>query len=115
MCWPEGANTVSMARPSHNQGVFIHDLLIRTTYMLGSKDHKPNVQCMSICRRYITTCSRGDVKKLEFLCSYLADLSLLDYDCTKFKPSVVAAACLFVARFTMNPDPSLGKKTSVFA
>ncbi|XP_047083816.1 cyclin-A3-1-like [Lolium rigidum] len=55
-------------------------------------------------RRYIATCRRGDAKKLEFLCSYLADLSLLDYDCTKFKPSVVAAACLFVARFTINPN-----------
>ncbi|KAM0831620.1 hypothetical protein ACQ4PT_065414 [Festuca glaucescens] len=55
-------------------------------------------------RRYIATCRQGDARKLEFLCSYLADLSLLDYDCTKFKPSVVAAACLFVARFTINPN-----------
>ncbi|XP_047058326.1 cyclin-A3-2-like [Lolium rigidum] len=55
-------------------------------------------------RRYVTICPRGDVRKLEFLCSYLADLSLLEYDCTKFRPSVVAAACLFVARFTINPD-----------
>jgi cyclin A len=54
-------------------------------------------------RRYVTVCPRGDVKKLEFLCSYLADLSLLDYECTKFKPSLVAAACLYVARFTMIP------------
>ncbi|XP_047057661.1 cyclin-A3-2-like [Lolium rigidum] len=55
-------------------------------------------------RRYVTICPRGDVRKLEFLCSYLADLSLLEYDCTKFRPSVVAAACLFVARFTINPN-----------
>ncbi|KAM0879578.1 hypothetical protein ACQ4PT_034146 [Festuca glaucescens] len=58
-------------------------------------------------RRYITVCRRGDrakAKKLEFMCSYLAELSLLDYDCTMFKPSVVAAACLFVARFTISPN-----------
>lgn len=45
----------------------------------------------------------ASAKKLEFMCSYLAELSLLDYDCIKFLPSVVAAACLFVARFTINP------------
>ncbi|XP_051221129.1 cyclin-A3-1-like [Lolium perenne] len=55
-------------------------------------------------RRYLSICPQGDVRKLEFLCSYLADLSLLEYDCTKFRPSIVAAACLFVARFTINPD-----------
>ncbi|KAM0871468.1 hypothetical protein ACQ4PT_039364 [Festuca glaucescens] len=57
-------------------------------------------------RRYITLCRRGDrakAKTLEFMCSYLAELSLLDYDCTMFKPSVVAAACLFLARFTISP------------
>jgi cyclin A len=54
-------------------------------------------------RRYVTICPRGDARKLEFLCSYLADLSLLEYDCTKFRPSVVAAACLFLARFTISP------------
>ncbi|XP_047083815.1 cyclin-A3-2-like [Lolium rigidum] len=57
-------------------------------------------------RRYITMCRRGDRAKartLEFMCSYLAELSLLDYDCTMFKPSVVAAACLFLARFTISP------------
>uniref|UniRef100_A0ACD5XHX8 Uncharacterized protein n=1 Tax=Avena sativa TaxID=4498 RepID=A0ACD5XHX8_AVESA len=58
-------------------------------------------------RRYITACRPRDpakAKKLEFLCSYLAELSLMDYDCTMFKPSVVAAACLFVARFTISPN-----------
>ncbi|WVZ55922.1 hypothetical protein U9M48_006521, partial [Paspalum notatum var. saurae] len=42
-------------------------------------------------------------KKLESLCSYLSELSLLDYDCISYLPSVVAAACLFVARFTVRP------------
>uniref|UniRef100_A0A0A8YDP2 Cyclin-A2 n=1 Tax=Arundo donax TaxID=35708 RepID=A0A0A8YDP2_ARUDO len=37
------------------------------------------------------------------MCSYLAELSLLDYGCIRFLPSVAAAACLFVARFTIHP------------
>lgn len=37
------------------------------------------------------------------MCSYLAELSLLDYDCIRFLPSVIAAACLFLARFTISP------------
>ncbi|PWZ06635.1 putative cyclin-A3-1 [Zea mays] len=48
----------------------------------------------------IQSASRG---KLEFVCSYLAELSLLDYDCISYLPSVVAAACLFVARFIIHP------------
>ncbi|KQK23002.1 hypothetical protein BRADI_1g70627v3 [Brachypodium distachyon] len=55
--------------------------------------------------RFIACCGGncGSAKQLEFMCSYLAELSLLDYDCIKFLPSVVAAACLFVARFTISP------------
>jgi hypothetical protein len=102
---------------SHSQGVFILRIVVHITFFLRGKHNMyvvlrlllhwaPKVLNLklSACRRYIATCRRGDAKKLEFLCSYLADLSLLDYDCTKFKPSVVAAACLFVARFTINPN-----------
>lgn len=56
-------------------------------------------------RRYITVCrerNRAKAKKLEFLCSYLAELSLLHYGRIQFNPSVVAAACLFLARFTIS-------------
>ncbi|CAM8913000.1 unnamed protein product [Rhodiola kirilowii] len=41
--------------------------------------------------------------KLEFLGYYLADLSLLDYSCVKFLPSLVAASVIFLANFTMWP------------
>lgn len=41
--------------------------------------------------------------QLEYLGSYLAELSLLDYGCVKFLPSVLAAAAVFVARFTIDP------------
>ena len=41
--------------------------------------------------------------QFEFLGSYLAELSLLDYGCVQFLPSVVAASAVFVARFTLDP------------
>ncbi|XP_008780924.1 cyclin-A3-1-like [Phoenix dactylifera] len=39
---------------------------------------------------------------LEFLGSYLAELSLLDYGCVRFLPSVIAASAVFLARLTIN-------------
>ncbi|KAL8130938.1 G2/mitotic-specific cyclin C13-1-like [Apium graveolens] len=47
----------------------------------------------------------NDVPKLkfEFLANYLAELSLLDYGCIEFVPSLVAASVTFLARFTFRP------------
>lgn len=42
--------------------------------------------------------------ELEFLAYYLAELSLLDYGCVKFLPSVVAASVIFLSRFMLNPE-----------
>lgn len=41
--------------------------------------------------------------QLEFLGYYLAELSLLDYGCVKFLPSMVAASVIFLAKFTIHP------------
>lgn len=41
--------------------------------------------------------------QLEFLGYYLAELSLLDYSCVKFLPSLVAASVIFLARFMIRP------------
>ncbi|KAL1345020.1 hypothetical protein HN51_018812 [Arachis hypogaea] len=41
--------------------------------------------------------------QVEFLSCYLAELSLLDYDCVKFLPSMVAASVIFLARFIIWP------------
>ncbi|XP_017421420.2 putative cyclin-A3-1 [Vigna angularis] len=41
--------------------------------------------------------------KIEFLGWYFAELSLLDDDCIRFLPSVVAASALFLARFFIDP------------
>ncbi|XP_071733301.1 G2/mitotic-specific cyclin C13-1-like isoform X2 [Rutidosis leptorrhynchoides] len=41
---------------------------------------------------------------LEFLSYYLAELSLLEYSCIKFLPSMVAASVTFLSRFILNPN-----------
>ncbi|GFP86784.1 cyclin-a3-2 [Phtheirospermum japonicum] len=41
--------------------------------------------------------------QLGFLGCYLAELSLLDYGCVKFLPSLVAASVVFLSRFTLQP------------
>ncbi|XP_015885004.3 putative cyclin-A3-1 [Ziziphus jujuba] len=41
--------------------------------------------------------------QLEFLGYYLAELSLLDYSCVKFLPSLVAASVVFLAKFILHP------------
>ncbi|KAH7834775.1 hypothetical protein Vadar_019652 [Vaccinium darrowii] len=41
--------------------------------------------------------------ELEFLGSYLAEMSLLDYECLQFLPSMVAASAIFLSRFTIQP------------
>ncbi|KAM0847168.1 hypothetical protein ACQ4PT_055190 [Festuca glaucescens] len=56
--------------------------------------------------KFLTSCrgaNSASAKRLELTCSYLAELSLIEYDCIKFLPSVIAAACLFVARLTISP------------
>ncbi|RWR81393.1 G2/mitotic-specific cyclin C13-1-like protein [Cinnamomum micranthum f. kanehirae] len=47
--------------------------------------------------------TKGENLQLEFLCNYLAELSLLDYGCVQFLPSEVAASVVFLSRFTINP------------
>jgi hypothetical protein len=44
---------------------------------------------------------------LEFLGSYLAELSLLDYGLLRFLPSLVAASVVFVARLTLDPHTNI--------
>ncbi|MED6162031.1 cyclin [Stylosanthes scabra] len=46
---------------------------------------------------------KGQKLQFEFLCYYLAELSLLEYACLKFLPSLVAAAVIFLARFILSP------------
>ena len=41
--------------------------------------------------------------QVEFLSNYLAELSLLEYSCIKFLPSMIAASVTFLARFMLKP------------
>ncbi|CAN4125151.1 unnamed protein product [Withania somnifera] len=41
--------------------------------------------------------------QFEFLGGYLAELSLLDYRCVRFLPSMTAASVIFLSRFTVLP------------
>ncbi|CAN6482445.1 unnamed protein product [Victoria cruziana] len=40
---------------------------------------------------------------LEYLCNFLAELSLLEYRCLEFLPTQIAASIVFVARLTLSP------------
>lgn len=57
--------------------------------------------------RRLTRTAQVDFKasklQLEFLGYYLAELSLLEYSCVKFLPSMVAASVMFLARFIIQP------------
>ncbi|CAH9103641.1 unnamed protein product [Cuscuta epithymum] len=41
--------------------------------------------------------------EFEFLCCFLAELSLLDYRCLQYVPSLIAASVVFLARLTIQP------------
>ena len=40
--------------------------------------------------------------ELEFLASYLMELTLIDYHFLKFLPSVIAASAVFLAKWTLD-------------
>lgn len=41
--------------------------------------------------------------EFDFLCYYLAELSLVDYGCVRYISSMVAASAIFLARFVLHP------------
>ncbi|GAU42914.1 hypothetical protein TSUD_86520 [Trifolium subterraneum] len=64
----------------------------------------PNV--ITFLKRFIGIASENPKTcnlQFEYLCNYLAELSLLDYECIRFLPSVVAASVIFLARFIIRP------------
>ncbi|XP_062098188.1 putative cyclin-A3-1 isoform X3 [Humulus lupulus] len=76
------------------------DVLKSLKFELGSPTIKTFV------RRFINIAQESNKPPnlhLEFLCYYLAELSLLEYHCVKFLPSLVAASVIFLARFIIKP------------
>ncbi|KAI5404242.1 hypothetical protein KIW84_051407 [Lathyrus oleraceus] len=75
-------------------------ILKTLNYEMGN----PNV--VTFLRRFIAIASENrktSNSQFENLCNYLADLSLLDYECIQFKPSTVAASVIFLAKFIIKP------------
>ncbi|KAF5930244.1 hypothetical protein HYC85_031117 [Camellia sinensis] len=64
------------------------------------------VSCMLVASIFTRTsrenCNFFDLQ-MEFLGCYHAELSLLDYGCLQFLPSLVAASAIFLSRFTIEP------------
>ncbi|KAH0990008.1 hypothetical protein GBA52_001491 [Prunus armeniaca] len=76
------------------------DILKALKFNLGN----PTIK--TILRRFarVTQESYKDPNlQLEFLGYYLAELSLLEYECVKFLPSLVAASVTFLAGFMIRP------------
>lgn len=63
---------------------------------------------VKIFLRRLTGVAQEDYKspnlQLEFLGYYLSELSILDYSCVKFLPSLVAASVIFLSRLTLQPN-----------
>ncbi|XP_052138443.1 cyclin-A3-2 [Oryza glaberrima] len=65
-----------------------------------------NPTIKTFLRRFTRSCQEDKKRSsllLEFMGSYLAELSLLDYGCLRFLPSVVAASVVFVAKLNIDP------------
>ncbi|BAT77889.1 hypothetical protein LR48_Vigan09g012500 [Vigna angularis] len=77
------------------------DILKSLNFEMGS----PTVN--TFLRRFADVVSDNKMipnSHIEFLGRYLAELSLLDYDCLRFLPSVVAASAVFLSRFIISPE-----------
>ncbi|CAA0407160.1 unnamed protein product [Arabidopsis thaliana] len=76
------------------------DILLALQFELG------NPTTNTFLRRF-TRVAQEDFEmshlQMEFLCSYLSELSMLDYQSVKFLPSTVAASAVFLARFIIRP------------
>ncbi|KAL9859222.1 Cyclin-A3-4 [Arabidopsis thaliana] len=76
------------------------DILLALQFELGS----PTIK--TFLRRF-TRVAQEDFKdsqlQIEFLCCYLSELSMLDYTCVKYLPSLLSASAVFLARFIIRP------------
>ncbi|KAK2445660.1 Putative cyclin-A3-1 [Trifolium repens] len=76
------------------------DILKSLNFEMGN----PNVY--TFLKRFVGIASenrKNSNLQFEYLCNYLAELSLLDYECIIFLPSVLAASVVFLARFIIRP------------
>ncbi|KAI8028589.1 Cyclin-A3-2 [Camellia lanceoleosa] len=76
------------------------DVLNFLNYEMGTPTIKNFTRIFT--RTFQENCNFVDLQ-MEFLGCYLAELSLLDYGCLRFLPSLVAASAIFLSRFTIEP------------
>ncbi|XP_057964483.1 putative cyclin-A3-1 [Malania oleifera] len=76
------------------------DVLKFFNFEMGSPTTKTFLR--SFTRVAQENCKSADLP-FEFLGCYLAELSLLDYGCLRFLPSMIAASAIFLSRFTIQP------------
>ncbi|KAJ6811265.1 putative cyclin-A1-1 [Iris pallida] len=65
----------------------------------------PTAKCF--LRRFVRVaqgCDEVPQLQLEFLASYLAELSLLEYNMLCYSPSLIAAAAIFLTKFILQPS-----------
>ncbi|KAG8067562.1 hypothetical protein GUJ93_ZPchr0005g15725 [Zizania palustris] len=76
----------------------------------------PTIKCF--LRRFIRAaqvCHEGSpTLHLEFLASYIAELSLLEYSLICYLPSLIAASCTFLAKFILKPTENPWNSTLRF-
>ncbi|KAL5203386.1 hypothetical protein ABZP36_014338 [Zizania latifolia] len=76
----------------------------------------PTTKCF--LRRFIRAaqvCHEGSsTLHLEFLASYIAELSLLEYSLICYLPSLIAASCTFLAKFILKPTENPWNSTLSF-
>nr|GEY11083.1 cyclin-A1-4 isoform X2 [Tanacetum cinerariifolium] len=72
----------------------------------------PTVRCF--LRRFVRSAqgvNEAPSMHLEHLASYIAKLSLLEYDVLQYAPSLVAASAIFLARYVQSPSQKLWDST----
>lgn len=70
---------------------------------LGFRLSAPTVR--TFLRRFVRAAQvsyKNPNLELEFLANYLAELTLVEYDFLKFRPSAIAASSVFLARWTLD-------------
>ncbi|KDD73749.1 cyclin [Helicosporidium sp. ATCC 50920] len=84
------------------------DVLAQERAVLGALDYElTQPTTKTFLRRFIKAAS-GELEldqTFEHLCSYLAELTLLDYGMLNYLPSTTAAACVLVALVTLSQRP----------
>ncbi|KAL8554636.1 hypothetical protein ACS0TY_002722 [Phlomoides rotata] len=76
------------------------DVLVFLDFEMGNPTTKTFLR---IFIRAVPDKTMFSMVQFDFLCYYIAELSLLDYGCVRCIPSIVAASAIFLARLTSHP------------